>query len=255
MFFFVVSKIAEIFISPINAGLILAASGVALLFTRFAKTGRVLAAAAVGALLVIAVSPLADALMAPLENRFPAPPADAPAPDGVIILGGAVDEHITASRGRAAVNDAAERLFALVELARLYPRARIVFTGGTAALTGSRQTEAHAVRLLMREIGFDPDRVIYEDRSRNTWENAVNTRELVDAAARRALAARHLGGAYAALDRHISARRLRRHRLSGRLSNDRRRADLTALSQARARIRWRCSMSPRTSGSASSPIV
>lgn len=177
--FFIVSKIADIFIAPSNACLILTTIGVALLFTRFAKLGRAAAAAGVLALFVMSVSPLGRALTASLENRFPPPPADAPAPDGVIVLGGAMDEHVTAARGRAALNDAAERLVALVELARRYPQARIVFTGGSAAIGGSDHTEADAAAVFLREIGLDPGRVILEGRSRNTWENAELTRALV----------------------------------------------------------------------------
>jgi uncharacterized SAM-binding protein YcdF (DUF218 family) len=177
--FFIASKIADLFIVPSNLCLLLTTIGVALLFTSFAKTGR--AAAAVGALglFLMSVSPLGRALTSALENRFPPPPADMPAPDGVIVLGGAMDERVTAARGRAALNDAAERLVALVELARRYPQARIVFTGGSAALGGSDHTEAEAAAVFMSEIGLDPGRVILESRSRNTWENAELTRALV----------------------------------------------------------------------------
>jgi uncharacterized SAM-binding protein YcdF (DUF218 family) len=91
-----------------------------------------------------------------------------------------MDEQVTAARGRAALNDAAERLVAFAELARRHPQARLVFAGGSASLTGSRLTEADAAEVYFREIGLDPGRVIYENRSRNTWENAVFTRALVE---------------------------------------------------------------------------
>jgi uncharacterized SAM-binding protein YcdF (DUF218 family) len=176
--FFILSKIAAFFISPSNAVVFLMTIGVALLFTRYAKTGRRLTTLGLAALLIMAVTPLGGALMTALENRFPPPPEDAPAPDGIIVLGGAMDERITAARGRAALNEAGERLIAFAELARRYPQARLVFTGGSASLTRARHTEAEAAAVFLREAGLDPDRVIYEDRSRNTWENAVYTREL-----------------------------------------------------------------------------
>jgi uncharacterized SAM-binding protein YcdF (DUF218 family) len=177
--FFILSKIAAFFIAPSNALVFLITIGVVLLFTRYAKTGRKLAALGVAALLITAVSPLGRALTTELENRFPPPPEDAPPPDGIIVLGGAMDERITAARGRAALTEAGERLVAFAELARRYPQARLVFTGGSASLTDSRHTEAEAAAVFFREIGLDPDHVIYENRSRNTWENAVFTRELV----------------------------------------------------------------------------
>lgn len=177
--FFILSKIGEFFITPAHAGLFLTALGVALLFTRFAKKGRALAAVGMIALLVMSFSPLGAFLALPLENRFPPPPDDAPAPDGIIVLGGSVDEYVSRTRGRTTLNDAAERLTALVELARRYPRARLVFTGGTAALLGSPFSEAEVAERFFREMGVEPGRVVYEARSRNTWENAVYTRDLV----------------------------------------------------------------------------
>lgn len=177
--FFTVSKIGAFFFAPTHIGLLLVAFGVALLHTRFTKTGRRLATVGVVALLVMGFSPLAATLIAPLENRFPPPPADAPPPDGVVVLGGAMDETITAARNQPVLNDAAERLTMLVELARRYPQARVVFTGGAAALTEASHTEAEAAARLLTEMGVEPGRVIYESRSRNTWENAVYTRALV----------------------------------------------------------------------------
>ncbi|MBY6240834.1 YdcF family protein [Methylosinus sp. Sm6] len=177
--FFILSKIAAFFISPSNAVVFLMSIGVALLFTRYAKMGRRLTTLGLLALLIMALSPLSDLLMTTLENRFPQPPEDGPAPDGIIVLGGAIDETVTHARGRAALNEAGERLVAFAALARRYPQARLVFTGGSASLTGASHTEAEAAEMFFREIGLDPARVIYENRSRNTWENALFTRELV----------------------------------------------------------------------------
>ena len=39
--------------------------------------------------------------------------------------------------------------------------------------------ETLVARRFFKEIGFDPGRVVYEDQSRNTYENAVMTYDLV----------------------------------------------------------------------------
>lgn len=177
--FFNLSKIGEFFITPAYAGLFLTAFGVALLFTRFARGGRTLATIGVVALLVMSFSPLGAFLALPLENRFPPPPEDLTAPDGIVVLGGAFDEYISMMRGRISFNEAAERLTAAVGLSRRFPRARLVLTGGTAALRGSPFSEAEVAGRFFRDMGVDPGRVVLEARSRNTWENAVFTRNLV----------------------------------------------------------------------------
>jgi uncharacterized SAM-binding protein YcdF (DUF218 family) len=166
--FFNLSKIGEFFITPAHVGLFLTAFGVALLFTRFARGGRTLATVGVVALFVMSFSPLGAFLALPLENRFPPPPEDLAAPDGIVVLGGAFDEYVSMMRGRISFNEAAERLTAAVGLSRRFPRARLVFTGGTAALRGSPFSEAEVAGRFFRDMGVDPGRVVLETRSRNT---------------------------------------------------------------------------------------
>ena len=61
-------------------------------------------------------------------------------------------------------------------------------------------------RACSRALGVRAERLILENKSRNTYENAVFTKELVDAEARRDLAAGDLGLPHAALGRRCSAR-------------------------------------------------
>jgi len=177
--FFVVSKIFEFVAAPTNVSIFVTTLGVALLFSRFKRIGRLLATLGVALLLLVGFSPLGHMMAVPLEARFPPPPADMPAPDGVIVLGGSVDENLSGIRGRVTLAEAAERLTAPIALKRQYPGLRIVFTGGSASLRGSRYTEAGTVKQFWTEVGLDTGDILYEDKSRNTFENAVFTRDLV----------------------------------------------------------------------------
>jgi uncharacterized SAM-binding protein YcdF (DUF218 family) len=177
--FFIVSKIVELVAAPFNLALISAMLGAALLFTRRARLGRALVALGVGFIALISFGPFGHLLVAPLEARFPPPPQDMAAPDGIIVLGGSVDEHLSGALGRPVLSEAVERLIAPIALRRRFPHARLVFTGGSASLRRPKFTEADTVALLWRDIGLDTGDVIYEDRSRNTFENAVFTRDLV----------------------------------------------------------------------------
>jgi uncharacterized SAM-binding protein YcdF (DUF218 family) len=177
--FFILSKIFEFFATPTNLALFISMMGVLLFATRYERAGRVLAGAGVVSLLILGFSPLPGLMAVPLETRFPPPPDNAPAPDGIIVLGGSVDENLSGMLGRVTLADAAERLTAPIALRRLYPKARLVFTGGSASLRGSQYTEAGTVRKFWQEVGLDQGDILYEDKSRNTFENAVFTRELV----------------------------------------------------------------------------
>ncbi len=177
--FFVASKIFEFFLSPVSLAIFLGVIGATLLFTRWKTVARALSSVSAFALLLMAFGPLGGLLAGPLEARFPPPPDTMAPPDGVIVLGGAIDERLSAYRNRPMLVDAAERLTAPIALKRKYPNARLVFAGGSAALRGSPYAEADVVQRFWRDVGLDQDDILYERRSRNTYENAVFARELL----------------------------------------------------------------------------
>jgi uncharacterized SAM-binding protein YcdF (DUF218 family) len=94
------------------------------------------------------------------------------------VLGGAISPDVSAARKEIALNEAAERMTGVAKLAREHPSARIVFTGGSGRLF-SGATEADFVTDLFESFGIPRDRIVLEGRARNTVENAVNTRAMV----------------------------------------------------------------------------
>lgn len=179
--FFTTSKLLWFGADPFNFILLMGLIGVVLSFGRFARIGRSICVASVILLLIACFSPLGDVLIRPLEDRFPAPPADLPTPAGIIVLGGALDEDLTLARKQPTFTALASRLTAGVALARRYPDARLVFTGGSASLSPTDSSEAIGVRDLWLSLGVPDTRMTFESKSRNTWENAIYTRALVDA--------------------------------------------------------------------------
>jgi uncharacterized SAM-binding protein YcdF (DUF218 family) len=177
---FVASKILGFFALPSNLLIIVGLVGFVLTLISGSRRGVGLMAASIVLITVVGLSPLGNALILPLEERFPAWDASRGAPDGIVVLGGAIDELVSDARGDFELNEAAERITAAVDLARRYPAARIVFSGGTGRLFYDSGSEAAvAVRLLV-SLGVAPGRITAEDRSRTTAENAVLSKVLVD---------------------------------------------------------------------------
>ena len=79
---------------------------------------------------------------------------------------------------QAVLNEAAERLVVVPELARRYPNARVLFSGGTGALR-SGTAEAKVAARLLENLGVARSRITLEDRSRNTLENAVFSKMII----------------------------------------------------------------------------
>jgi uncharacterized SAM-binding protein YcdF (DUF218 family) len=177
--FFFASKIFWMIASPINLLLLAALVGVLLCFGRHARFGRGLALTAILILVAAATLPVGVVLIAPLEDRFPLPPPDLPPPEGIIVLGGAINYPVSAARGETVFDESGERLTEAVILAKRYPQARIVYTSGSSSFTGATSTEALQARKLMSQLGIALERVTIEDKSRNTDENARFTAAIV----------------------------------------------------------------------------
>jgi uncharacterized SAM-binding protein YcdF (DUF218 family) len=177
--FFLASKVLWFFAAPINVLLAIAFLGAILSRGRHGRAARAAAIVAVGLLLLAGLLPAGDWLIEPLEDRFPAAPADLAAPYGIVVLGGAIDPELGEARHQVILADGAARLTEAVALSRRFPQARLVYTGGSNALTASDYTEAADAAKLMIALGVDPARIELEKRSRNTDENARFTRDLV----------------------------------------------------------------------------
>ncbi|CAO3420911.1 YdcF family protein [Azospirillum doebereinerae] len=182
MLSFVLSKLAWGILNPGNALVLTLALGALMLRRpRWRRFGERLVALVALAFLAVTFTPLGAFVALPLENRFPYAEPLGPEQgrvDGIIMLGGAVNPPLTADRGDPSLNDAAERVLAFADLVRRFPDARAVFTGGSGRLLGQDTKEDASIRAALAQAGIPDGRVIYETESRNTWENAVFSRDL-----------------------------------------------------------------------------
>jgi uncharacterized SAM-binding protein YcdF (DUF218 family) len=178
--FFFLSKLAWWFIEPSNAVVFAIGAAIVLLFAGRIRAGRnILLAIAVfvGALSLL---PIPDLVVGTLEQRFPRPDPLPEKVDGIILLGGAQIPLMTREYGTPALNGAANTVTTFLWLARRYPDAKLIFTGGSGDPMDQSLTEAETLRLFLVQQGFDAGRVLYEERSRNTYENATLSKPLAN---------------------------------------------------------------------------
>ena len=135
-----------------------------------------------GAIIALAaglLTPLDAVILRPLEDRFPQPPADLPAPAGIIVLGGAVETARSQARGQVFLDADAARMTTGVELARRYPECAARLYRRLRPFPHEGPAEAISARELWLALGVPAGQMSFEAKSRNTWENAVFTRDLV----------------------------------------------------------------------------
>ena len=117
---------------------------------------------------------LPQALLRPLENRYPVPTQEAVARHvGLIVLGGATQHPGSyQAHGQVPLGEAAERMSLPVGLMRQHPKLQLVFSGGEGRLLATGVSEAELAKAFYAEQGVDMARVMLEGGSRTTRENA-----------------------------------------------------------------------------------
>jgi uncharacterized SAM-binding protein YcdF (DUF218 family) len=170
--FFILAKVLGFFALPSNLLIGLGFIGLVLTTLQFRRAGLALMVTSIVLLAVLGLTPAGNALILPLEERFPPWDPTRGEPHGIIVLGGAFDTIVSPARGEVSLNEAAERLTVTAELARRYPEARILFSGGAARLFYNGTSEADLAIRLFESFGIARSRVELDDKSRDTDENA-----------------------------------------------------------------------------------
>ena len=156
--FYPISKAIWLIVAPTNALILITAAATIWAVLRVSKWAAWLAVISACALVIGGFTPVGDWLTLPLENRFPQWEAGSqPSVDGIIVLGGEIGERITI----------------LAELTRDFPTARLVYSGA------GDDRGAKALLNKFARLGGDRERVTMERRSRNTFENAVYSKQLI----------------------------------------------------------------------------
>jgi uncharacterized SAM-binding protein YcdF (DUF218 family) len=176
--FFFLSKTVGHLLLPTNFLIGLGLLGAVLLATRYARAGRRLTVASILLLAIAGFSPLGNWLLYPLEQRFPPCDVTNGTPDGIIVLGGSIDADLSEAHHGAVVRSAADRMLAAAALARRYPDARVIFSGGSANLISNDAREADYAAALFESLGVAKARLLMERSSRNTEENAKFSKAL-----------------------------------------------------------------------------
>lgn len=177
--FFYVGKIFWALCNPLTLIGLTLMLGALLLRTRWKLWGRRLFGAGLALFLLLGFLPVGSNLMVWLESRYPVPDPLPIQVDGIIVLGGAVLTGRSESHGQVSLNEYAERITEAVRLHRLYPQARLVFSGGEGSLLPSSTSESKETKKLLNNLGISTDRIVFETQSRSTYENMKDSTSLI----------------------------------------------------------------------------
>lgn len=181
--FFYLAQIAFFLIAPSHVLLLVLVIGALLLYWRPAlKWARRMVVIGLVGLIVLGFSPLGRILIWPLEERFKAPatlPADGTVA-GIIMLGGFEDGNVSNARKMLTLSDRSERLTETLLLAHRLPHVRIIFTGGAGSLFLRAEPAGDRLAAYLIALGIPRERIVIEQKSVNTWQNAVFTKRILN---------------------------------------------------------------------------
>lgn len=175
--YFIASKLVGFFISPLHLlAVFILAWGVAFwMRSRYATFFSIITVAST---LMLGATPIWNALLYTHETQMTA--KDPREIEGIIVLGGAFNEIVTEAHNQVSLNGAGERMTETVRLMRQYPTVPIIFSGFSGRLVRGTLSESDVALRFFNETVGSTERIILENQSRNTFENAIYTKELID---------------------------------------------------------------------------
>lgn len=176
---FIFGKLVWAVLQPGNLLVLCLLAGSFLLLAFRGRRGKVLVGLSALGFTLLVVVPIGPAMLLALEERFPRPATLPEKIDGIVVLGGAVDPAISRSYTETAFNGSVARVLGGIALARRHPEAKLVLVGGEGGFFPAGFAESRATLGFVVEEGIVPARVIIEEKSRSTHENAVYAKEIV----------------------------------------------------------------------------
>jgi len=177
--FFYLSKVIWILISPDSLLLILIILSLILFYIGKSKQANILLATVVSILTIISLLPIGEWLLYPLESQFKHNPELPKQIDGIIVLSGAENTVLSHVWEQVELNSASERDLMFLSLANKYPKAKLIFTGGTGNLSQQTYKGADVAKKLFKQLNFKTERIIFERESRNTYENIIYSKKII----------------------------------------------------------------------------
>ena len=130
---------------------------------------------------ILLYKPLPEFLVKSLEDPYVYNESVFLGLEGLIILGGGTGSgKVAKDRDDYVLGEASERIFKGLEFLKRKSKGKIVFTGFSGKLFQEGLSEAEIIEQLISALNTNPTNILFENRSRNTFENAVFCGELID---------------------------------------------------------------------------
>jgi uncharacterized SAM-binding protein YcdF (DUF218 family) len=178
---FYLSKILHFFVNPLNILFLIIFSLIFIIFftsskklvTFFSKLFLIL-------FLFFGYNPLSNFFLNKIEDYIQPSKYPVQQLTGVIVMGGSLSSGLLPKeRNEASINDGAERLTKALEIYKKNPKILILFSGFSSQLFQEGWSESQSAKKFFFEQGVKIDNLIFEEKSKNTFENVTFSKEFI----------------------------------------------------------------------------
>jgi uncharacterized SAM-binding protein YcdF (DUF218 family) len=179
---FYLSKILNFFIDPLYILFLIIFSQIFIIFFIESKKLVILISKIFLILfLFFGYIPLSNFLLNKIEDYIQPSKYPVQQLTGIIVMGGSFNSGlISKERYETSINGGAERLTKALEIYKKNPRILILYTGFSSNLYPEGWNESQMARKFFFDQGVKSDNLIFEDKSRNTFENVIFSKDLIN---------------------------------------------------------------------------
>ena len=175
---FYLSKILWLVLNPFNIFILFTIVTIFLYLISFKKTSITIFFINSLYLFIISVLPIGNYLIYKIEKDYHSQSSIPDRLDGILILGGATNPSMYKEFNEISVNGSAERLIESVSLIKKFNKSKVVFSGGSAIINRPDLGHSQVAKSFYKKMGLDESRIIFEDNSRNTYENILFSKNI-----------------------------------------------------------------------------
>jgi uncharacterized SAM-binding protein YcdF (DUF218 family) len=174
------SKLVAQLVYPIGVSIWLALLAVVLIWLGWRLGATVVLLLSIGCLWVCSTGVFSDYIRGSLESRYePVRVEASPSADAIVVLGGGLG-GIVSPRLTVDLNSTADRVLHGARLFKAGKAPVVIVSGGNIEWLSASGPGSQAMASLLEEWGVPERAIILESKSRNTYENALYTKQVID---------------------------------------------------------------------------
>ena len=175
---FYLSKILWLIVNPFNIFIFITLFTMFLYFINFRRLSLIIYLINFIFIALISFLPIGSYLTYIIEKEFHTNTKIPKRVDGILILGGATNPLLFKEFDQISLNGSAERLVESVMIIRKFEKAKVIFSGGSGIVNRSDLDHSQVAKLFYKKIGVDINKIFFEDKSRNTYENIIYSKNI-----------------------------------------------------------------------------